>query len=613
MPIIPQAPVTRREKIPLADESLIQSESSRTTSIIRQSESLIGSVVDAFRTVKKAQDQVDILNAEQLLDSMLREEMDSFSVRTDYHEFDSDVMESVKKIKNELSSKYGSNADVWRALSPHIEGKLNEFIYTIGKRKMELLRDSATAAMSQKMNSAIADYVHAETGDERNRIKSTIEMDVRILAAGSVIDRNQANKLLEWFNESVESAEIVSASESGDTEKIKGVLERIADPNEFRALKAKNPSSLMSAAANLRKKVETIDASSSAMRAVDEIWNRNIGGDYDLNSPVPTETMYRQLLDHPAIKGNRDAYDIAYQDLSRRIAAREKQQDEFSRAAKDGLWKHFLSGMQLADIVKTPEFSRLGGTQQMEFIEKVNSINEARMRAQITEAEKDIVSTSRVVNELKARTELNFLMNSGSYILDSQPENLKRMSESEIMAKIPVYGADRVQDLLERKRRLESDSGVSVLGTEDMIQNAAYRMEIIPPSGKWTSEQRTAYAMFSSAVYRKIREYEQMNLEGKRKANQDEVMQVIDGMLLDKVRIESLFRDPEKFTFAITPEESSKAYVEVNGENIYMTDIPEEQMRKYYSLIVMSGGTPTFQNIANVWVAAGKPGRRKKK
>ena len=608
MPIIPIAPAAQKRRLPDIDVSTASSLAS-PFDVIDQTGKLLGTLERDYQRIRQAEDQATILKAQTEIDSEIRNTFEGFNLRTDYHAFEQDAAAYAQQMRDSFAQKYSANKDVWQALSPYIENKLADFVYSVGKRKLAVLKDTSVAAFSQKENDYIAEYIHAEDDRQKEAIIARRGLELRALQSGGMVTATEAQQLTERFMLNLEGAEITAMAQSGDVERMRKLLELIEDKDRFRTIKAKNPESLIRIATSVADNVRKAEQANNALGAAIEVWNRNVGGTYDLNQPIPIEKIYSDLRAHKAISGDPEAYRMAVAEVSRLIEARNKEQAEVNKASKDGCWKRYLAGESIQQIVQSPEFARLSGTEQAQFVQSVNSIIEAQNRAIITQHERQVSEVSRLLSLQRANEELNFLANIGLYAHLSHPDVLRNTPESELMAKIPLFGGNRVMQLLETKRRIESspEKSAEIISNYERIKRAAIDMGIVPASGQWGDEQNLKFNIFRNAVEDAIWRYQKEVLGGKRAASDEEVKKIIDQIALDKVRLDISFgMDREAYAAMLGPEEMQKAYVEVNGERVYMRDIPQDKQISYAVMLRMLGFTPTSEAIATMWVTHGR-------
>ncbi len=149
---------------------------------------------------------------------------------------------------------------------------------------------------------------------------------------------------------------------------------------------------------------------------------------------------------------------------------------------------------------------------------------------------------------------------------------------------------------------------LEIISVANRVKQAAVEAGVIPAIGKANEKQLKAFADFQQMVDNRIRQFEAVDLGGKRKANTGELQNIIDHVMLDQVKVpRTLWFDFEKPAALLTDDESSRAYVEVGGEEIVLASIPQAQRSTIVGKLRARGLPVTEQAVAELWVRAGKP------
>ena len=151
---------------------------------------------------------------------------------------------------------------------------------------------------------------------------------------------------------------------------------------------------------------------------------------------------------------------------------------------------------------------------------------------------------------------------------------------------------------------------LEIVSTAQRVKQAAMAAKIIPADGgKASEDQLKAFGQFTQAIDDRVRQFEQMDLQGKRKANSEELQKIIDTALIDTVNVA---RDlwPDKTAqpaLTLSPDQMQDAYVTVGGQDVRLATIPPSQRAQITAALRSRGRPVTEQAIASLWVAAGKP------
>lgn len=153
-----------------------------------------------------------------------------------------------------------------------------------------------------------------------------------------------------------------------------------------------------------------------------------------------------------------------------------------------------------------------------------------------------------------------------------------------------------------------SDKHLEILTTDNRMKQAAIQAGILPAEGKPNEEQAVQFAQFQTTIDQRVRQFERIDLQGKRKATSEELQRIVDTTLLDKAFVpQALWVDKQKPVALMTPEDQARSYVTVNGEDVVLTSIPVSQRAVITSKLQARGLPVTEQAIAELWVRAGKP------
>ena len=149
---------------------------------------------------------------------------------------------------------------------------------------------------------------------------------------------------------------------------------------------------------------------------------------------------------------------------------------------------------------------------------------------------------------------------------------------------------------------------LEVITTANRVKKAAIDAGLLPATGKANDNEVKAFAQFERLVDDRVRQFEATDLQGKRKANSAELQQIIDGTLMDKVFVSRTgWIDREVIAGLAAPEDLTRAYVNVGGQEVRVAQIPANQRAAIASKLQSRGLPVTEQRIAELWVAAGRP------
>ena len=154
----------------------------------------------------------------------------------------------------------------------------------------------------------------------------------------------------------------------------------------------------------------------------------------------------------------------------------------------------------------------------------------------------------------------------------------------------------------------KDEQHLSIFSTAEMVKDSAVRMNILPATGKPNDTQTNNFNQFQLALDAKIAAFEAGDLGGKRKASQQELKKILQEVEMDKVyKSRTMWPDKSDVpVMTLKPEEMDKAYVTINGEEIYLATIPPAQRAQIIPALKKAGKPVTESNIADYWVRGGK-------
>lgn len=197
-------------------------------------------------------------------------------------------------------------------------------------------------------------------------------------------------------------------------------------------------------------------------------------------------------------------------------------------------------------------------------------------------------------------------------VLSMPKSELAKMSPSSFYAQyrnvLDDTHLEKGYALIAEANNQANDKHLEILTTDNRMKQAAIQAGILPAEGKPDEDQAKQFAQFQTTIDQRVRQFERIDLQGKRKATSEELQRIIDSTLLDKAFVpRMLWKDSAKPVALMTPEDQARAYVTVNGEDVPVTSIPVSQRALITSKLQARGLPVTEQAIAELWVRAGKP------
>ncbi len=237
----------------------------------------------------------------------------------------------------------------------------------------------------------------------------------------------------------------------------------------------------------------------------------------------------------------------------------------------------------------------------------------AGLRAQIPGEKLD-----SVLNFAKSLSKGEKMVNNGqawAQVLSMPKSELAKMSPSDFYARyrnvLDDAHLEKGYALLAEANNVASDKHLEILTTDNRMKQAAIGAGILPAEGKADEDQAKQFAQFQQTIDMRVRQFERTDLQGKRKANSEELQRIIDTTLMDKAFVKdsgfAWFDGDAKPVSLMTPEDQARALVRVNGEDVSLASIPVTQRALITSKLQARGLPVTEQAVAELWVRAGKP------
>lgn len=350
----------------------------------------------------------------------------------------------------------------------------------------------------------------------------------------------------------------------------------------------------------LLHRINSADDDLVGNKAVDTAWKGVMGDGKDYNAPVKDNDLFEALRTDPTLD-SKERRAAAEQKMHLKIGNWNKQQGEINQKGEDDAWSLYNSGKTLTEIKASASWGQMGGERRGRFEQTYESIQAAK-------SSRAAAIASRNQTQIKINDEMMFRKNATSYYEDSDPANLRTKSRSQVVALIQKYGTEHGGHLVDKWDALQKhEEGLQVLGTEKVLKIAAQNAGIIPKTGKPSDAQQDQYNRLELETAKRVKLFELTNLKGQRKANEQELQSVVDGVLLDKAKVGGFWSDTEKPVALMTKSELANSKVVVGGQDVYLSKIPAPTRMKYIQKLDAAGIPATEQRVAEMYVADQKP------
>lgn len=405
-------------------------------------------------------------------------------------------------------------------------------------------QDSTSAtAVQNRVNDALANY-----RDPQQVAKAAVE--------ARAIVQDQA-KRSGWSPEITEqkTGEVLSALHAG-------VIGRFIAVGDDRAAKAYYDKAKSQIAGkhleDVDRALEVASTEGAGLRAADAVWVEL--GPKTANDPARIATMEakarEQLADDPKV------LKATIQELRSRVTAHNAEQSEVTASNKAQILGAFAQGSTVQDLVRTPAYLALSGTEQ----EQVKSY--MLNQAYTTEAREDSAKARRGFAKF---WEL------------SEPVALSKMSDNQVLALEPELGRTLVGNLMTVKRSIgKTEAAVRAATIDGELFNTVAQSAGFKPYGKLNEDDKSTLGRLKNAVESEIDLAQQA--KGK-ELTRDEKSKVMQGVIDKQVMLKRFWGDSPAIAALVQQDDRGRVYVP-------RAEIPFERWDEMRRYVLSLGGAP---------------------
>jgi soluble lytic murein transglycosylase-like protein len=238
-----------------------------------------------------------------------------------------------------------------------------------------------------------------------------------------------------------------------------------------------------------------------------------------------------------------------------------------------GIWTSVLGGAPMSEIVDTPMWKSLNGTEQKKLITEINSF-----RAQPTQP-----AQWAAYEDIK-----------------SNPAKLAGMSPEQILAMAPELGNELTTKLIQDRSKLNTPEGLAeVKYDEDSFKVFASKAGLKVFDAKVKPAEKERIGQFRYAVETAIDVRQAFLKRPLSRAEQEEVMAEV---LSDKVYIDKFGKDPQQILSLVSKDNMGNAYVTVGEKQVYVKDIDKNERKIIQDGLRAAGMPVTEVMIAEIWL-----------
>ena len=253
--------------------------------------------------------------------------------------------------------------------------------------------------------------------------------------------------------------------------------------------------------------------------------------------------------------------------------AEQEQEAQFS----DQAWQLFAKGQRIPEAV----LSGMNG----------------RERAQLQESQR--TRSERMAAGTSVKTDMLTYINAREALMSEDPAVRASVNLSALTEKIAPEWMDKLLNIKSAGSKGSSPKFDGMKTDQQRIDLGLKEAKIDP------KRNPDEAGRFINEVDRQVRALSES--KGGKEVTPTEKQKIVNDIVLDKVFVSELGRDPQKPLILLTPEEQKNAYVEVNGEEVKLSSIPLNDRQQIIASLQRRGEPVSEQAIAEVYVRVKKP------
>lgn len=155
----------------------------------------------------------------------------------------------------------------------------------------------------------------------------------------------------------------------------------------------------------------------------------------------------------------------------------------------------------------------------------------------------------------------------------------------------------------EMEKLIDLQTQAGTAGKQDSMLTDAQRLDqALTGLGIDKKREPEAAGLLAAEIDRRVRA--ESAAKGGKDLTADEKQKVIDAVVMDQVYVDEWGSDPRKPLALLTPEELSKAYVNVGGRDVKVSTVPMADRRQIIAALRQVGRVPTEQSIVEMYLKA---------
>jgi hypothetical protein len=176
-----------------------------------------------------------LLKAENSISADKDRMIEDLARDTDYETMPQRIGEATDKLKNKYEEIYGNDPEIWNAVEPHINSKMEEVKHMATMKGIQLLNQDGQAKLDVRVEKYSQEIAQAPTPEYREALMNDADAVIQKSVSNHIITPAQGFKKQQDLRVGVEKTEVINAHRSSDLAEKDRVLNMI-DNHEFKVL-----------------------------------------------------------------------------------------------------------------------------------------------------------------------------------------------------------------------------------------------------------------------------------------------------------------------------------------------------------------------------------------
>lgn len=311
---------------------------------------------------------------------------------------------------------------------------------------------------------------------------------------------------------------------------------------------------------------------------------------------MPLDEMAAALRNDPALKKNPDALKVALATVKDMAAERDKATHDIQAAGTAKVNKMLMDGRPLSQVMRTPEWAALNGTEQRKITEHEEGIA----------AQRESRAAARESRAFTAEQRREFQLNNAgleTMMRLSNPDALVAMSRDDVINLRTTIGTQNAISLLNKWDAFTKNGTVlsEAKVDDNQFKKFAQKAGLDPYVSAAKNEQMAGRVNDLRNDIEQVIGAEQM--AKKRPLTRDEKDAIFQREIDNNVMLHSrVWFDQKVPAITVRPDDMSRAYVEVGDRRVFVSDIPRDFRSEAVAELRKRGKAANEADIARLWV-----------